>query len=235
MALSVTSKAEVTVTYLHTDGLGSVVAASDEGGDLLWRKAYMPYGAIHENGQAKNPAVGYTGYVQDEDTGLTYMGARYYDPELGRFLQMDPEGVLGNVESNPMMFNRYAYANGNPYRFIDPTGTIPESSRAMQRKSEARFDQEHKGTKQEVWIQFKGVGFRRADRAKYDKKTNTLTLYEIKAVKIASTKNKIKRRTKRAIKKRFYSNSNFGKIKSDTQQMRDLWISNSVSEDIRSL
>ncbi|WHI49544.1 RHS repeat-associated core domain-containing protein [Microbulbifer sp. MLAF003] len=127
LAFSVTSQAEVTVTYLHTDALGSVVAASDEDGDLLWRKAYMPYGAIHENGQAKNPAVGYTGHVQDDDTGLTYMGARYYDPALGRFLQMDPAGVLDNVESNPMMFNRYAYANGNPYKFIDPDGEAPKN------------------------------------------------------------------------------------------------------------
>ncbi|WP_444940663.1 RHS repeat-associated core domain-containing protein [Microbulbifer sp. ZKSA004] len=127
LALSVTSQAEVTVTYLHTNGLGSVVAASDEGGDLLWRKVYMPYGTIHENGQAKNPAVGYTGHVQDDDTGLTYMGARYYDPELGRFLQMDPASVLDNVESNPMMFNRYTYANGNPYRFIDPDGRSPKN------------------------------------------------------------------------------------------------------------
>ncbi|WHI49536.1 RHS repeat-associated core domain-containing protein [Microbulbifer sp. MLAF003] len=122
LTFSVTSQAEVTVTYLHTDALGSVVAASDEDGDLLWRKAYMPYGAIHASGQAKNPAVGYTGHVQDDDTGLTYMGARYYDPALGRFLQMDPASVLGHVESNPMMFNRYAYANGNPYKFIDPDG-----------------------------------------------------------------------------------------------------------------
>ncbi len=129
LAFSVTSQAEVTVTYLHTDALGSVVAASDEDGDLLWRKAYMPYGAIHENGQAKNPAVGYTGHVQDDDTGLTYMGARYYDPALGRFLQMDPASVLGHVESNPMMFNRYAYANGNPYKFIDPDGEAPRRNR----------------------------------------------------------------------------------------------------------
>ncbi len=50
------------------------------------------------------------------------MKARYYDPEIGRFMGMDPAGVLANVESNPQMFNRYAYGNNNPYKYVDPDG-----------------------------------------------------------------------------------------------------------------
>ena len=59
---------------------------------------------------------GYTGHVGD-NTGLVYMQARYYDPVIGRFYSNDPLGYRG-VHS----FNRYAYANNNPYKYIDPDG-----------------------------------------------------------------------------------------------------------------
>jgi len=51
------------------------------------------------------------------------MDARYYDPVIGRFYSNDPIGFRG-VHS----FNRYAYANNNPYKYTDPTGMCPEES-----------------------------------------------------------------------------------------------------------
>ena len=63
--------------------------------------------------------MAYTGKPHDDVTGLTYMGARYYDPEVGRFMGMDP---VGYQEDNPVSYNRYAYANNNPYKFVDPDG-----------------------------------------------------------------------------------------------------------------
>ena len=65
---------------------------------------------------------GYTGHLEDDDLQLTYMQQRYYDPLIGRFYSNDP---VGFTASNPMMFNRYAYANNNPYRFVDPDGRKP--------------------------------------------------------------------------------------------------------------
>jgi len=62
---------------------------------------------------------GYTGHMEDKDLSLTYMQQRYYDPVVGRFYSNDP---FGFTASNPMMFNRYAYANNNPYRYTDPDG-----------------------------------------------------------------------------------------------------------------
>jgi RHS repeat-associated protein len=62
---------------------------------------------------------GYTNHVHDNDINLTYMQARYYDPIVGRFMGMDPVGVDLNT---PAMFNRYAYANNNPYKYKDPNG-----------------------------------------------------------------------------------------------------------------
>lgn len=64
---------------------------------------------------------GYTGHLEDKDIGLTYMQQRYYDPVVGRFYSNDP---VGFTASNPMMFNRYAYANNNPYKYVDPDGQL---------------------------------------------------------------------------------------------------------------
>lgn len=106
-----------TVSFQHTDALGSPVAVTNAAGAVIDRTAYEPYGAA-----INKPAydgIGYTGHVMDGATGLTYMEQRYYDPAIGRFLSVDP------VKANPntgAMFNRYVYANNNPYRFKDPDG-----------------------------------------------------------------------------------------------------------------
>ncbi|MGH6629868.1 MAG: RHS repeat-associated core domain-containing protein, partial [Burkholderiales bacterium] len=55
----------------------------------------------------------------EDATGLSYLGARWYSPSLGRFYSVDP---VHFTESNPFSFNRYAYGNNNPYRFVDPDG-----------------------------------------------------------------------------------------------------------------
>ena len=67
--------------------------------------------------------IAFHGKVLDQDTGLSYFGARYYDPTLGRFMGVDP---VGFAESNPQSFNRYAYGNNNPYRYADPNGMWAE-------------------------------------------------------------------------------------------------------------
>jgi len=110
-----------TITYMHTDALGSPVAATDESGNVLWREHYSPFGAKLDNSeQSKGNDVGYTGHQFDNDTGLVYMQARYYDPVIGRFYSNDP---VGYTAKNPVMsFNRYLYVNNNPYKYTDPTG-----------------------------------------------------------------------------------------------------------------
>ncbi len=107
-------------TYFHFDALGSPVAASDQAGNVVWKEEYRPYGArIKQEPAAGSNTRWYTGHPQDDDTGLTYMGARYYDPIVGRFMATDPKRF---DENNPHSFNRYAYANNNPYKFVDPDG-----------------------------------------------------------------------------------------------------------------
>jgi len=108
------------VTYYHNDALGSPIAASDSEGKILWRESYQPYGERQQHEPRANAnRRWFTSHVEDADTGLLYMQARYYDPKIGRFMSMDP---VGFVEENPMSFNRYAYANNNPYKYVDPDG-----------------------------------------------------------------------------------------------------------------
>ncbi len=114
------ANAATTITYYHNDLLGSPVAATDASGHVIWRESYRPYGERLTNDPASTGNdVWYTSRRQDADTGLVYMGARYYDPVEGRFVSRDP---VGFDEKNIQSFNRYAYANNNPYRFTDPTG-----------------------------------------------------------------------------------------------------------------
>jgi RHS repeat-associated protein len=116
----VTGTANAEVTYFHHDALGSTVAATVESGTVLWREAYQPYGERLDKAVSTDEhSTYYTGKPHGDRTGLTYFGARYYDPVIGRFMGVDPVGV---DPSNTHSFNRYAYVNNNPYRYVDPDG-----------------------------------------------------------------------------------------------------------------
>jgi len=111
------------ITYLHTDVVGNPVAATDSSGAIIWKESYRPYGdRLNNQASASKNRQWFHGKEVDADTGLSYFGARYYDPTLGRFMGVDP---VGFKETNLHSFNRYAYGNNNPYRFIDPDGREP--------------------------------------------------------------------------------------------------------------
>ncbi len=121
LACSAAVSASERVTYLHTDNLGSVIAGTDASGNLLWREQYEPYGLKRLlPANAEGQRLWYTGHAHDDAMALSYFGARWYDPDAGRFLAVDP---VDWVEERPMhSFNRYAYANNNPYKHVDPDG-----------------------------------------------------------------------------------------------------------------
>jgi RHS repeat-associated protein len=105
-----------TFIYVHTDALGSPVAKTNASKAIVSITRYEPYGMTWA-GNA--PTIGFTGHVNDADTGLTYMQQRYYDPLAGRLLSIDPVTTDFNTGDN---FNRFEYANNSPYKFIDPDG-----------------------------------------------------------------------------------------------------------------
>ena len=104
--------------YYHADGLGSVVAATDNTGVTVGTQRFDAWGNVIAS-TGTIPHYGYTGREPDE-TGLVYYRARYYDPSLGRFTQRDPSGLGGGI-------NLYAYVSNNPVNLLDPSGLLPKT------------------------------------------------------------------------------------------------------------
>jgi RHS repeat-associated protein len=106
-----------TVTYIYTDNQGTPLAEADAQGNVTATFDYRPYGAQALGTPPKGP--GYTGHVNDPDTGLVYMQSRYYDPVVGRFLSVDSvRPAPGRTDYT----NRYGYVGDNPMSRVDPTG-----------------------------------------------------------------------------------------------------------------
>ncbi|WP_428986758.1 RHS repeat domain-containing protein [Stenotrophomonas lactitubi] len=123
LAIRTSSSAGATLTYLHHDALNTLAATSGTNGAVLTRHFWSPYGEADAAPAAKIP--GYSGHLADVDTGLVYMGRRYYDPQLARFISTDP---LASSTSGGPNFNRYRYASNNPFRFSDPTGACDQAT-----------------------------------------------------------------------------------------------------------
>lgn len=109
----------------HADGRGDMVALTAADGTVSARASYGAYGEeLGQNGDWTTPfRAGGAWGIQTDDNNLRYHRARYYHPGLRRFLSRDPN--LGDIQS-PGSLNRYAYAMGNPLRFVDPTGYYNE-------------------------------------------------------------------------------------------------------------
>ncbi len=115
------------IAYYHTDALGSPVVQTDAAGQEIAdsRRRYEPYGKTLSALAPADQGPGYTGHVTDVLTGFSYMQQRYYDPLAGRFLSTDPVMVNTTDGSN---FNRYSYANNNPYKYVDPDGRFADTA-----------------------------------------------------------------------------------------------------------
>jgi RHS repeat-associated protein len=103
--------------FYHQDGLGSVTDLTDAAGATAKSYAYDAYGNILESPGTLEQPYTYTGREFDNESGLYYYRARYYDPATGRFLQKDPIGVLNNI-------NLYPYTRNNSTNLVDPLGLI---------------------------------------------------------------------------------------------------------------
>ncbi|QUL56314.1 RHS repeat protein [Paenibacillus tritici] len=104
--------------YLY-NGHGDVVQIVDTTGKVVNNYTYDEWGNITGQKEEISNSFKYTGEVYDEETGLYYLRARYYDPSMGRFLNEDT--VEGQID-NPLSQNLYTYVENNPLKYIDPSG-----------------------------------------------------------------------------------------------------------------
>ena len=122
---SPSSSAVERVIYFHNDIHGSPVAVTDDEGDVIWRESYKPYGERLTKQEGTEPhTLWYTGKTEEAAFGIQYFGGRWYHTGSNRFMTFDPASARENI-ANPLMFNRYIYANNNPYRYVDPDGNSP--------------------------------------------------------------------------------------------------------------
>lgn len=111
--------------YYHFDGLGSVTELADSAGAVVEKYEYDAYGkpSIFDgsNNSLPESAIGnvymFTGRRFDKESGLYYYRARYYDAQIGRFLQTDRIGFSGEI-------NLYSYVQNNAVNFVDPSGEV---------------------------------------------------------------------------------------------------------------
>lgn len=101
--------------FFHQDGLGSIIAITDTSGQKVQSYDYDSFGNPTQTTNFRNSYL-FTAREYDEETGLYYYRARYYDPKVGRFISKDPIGFNGGD------VNLYRYVSNNPVNATDPSG-----------------------------------------------------------------------------------------------------------------
>jgi RHS repeat-associated protein len=107
--------------YYQYDGLGSVRSLTDRKGVTKGLYAYDAFGKPLISASTVDNDFQYTGEQVDDETGLIYLRARYYDPETGRFISRDP---FAGFDTNTQSLNRYTYVQNNPVLYADPSGKL---------------------------------------------------------------------------------------------------------------
>jgi RHS repeat-associated protein len=103
------------ISYLHDDHLGRPESATNAGQAVVWSAINTPFGQNLHQGSLAQMNLGFPGQYYDTETGHWYNVNRDYDQGTGRYLESDPIGLGGGV-------NTYAYVGNNPLSGIDPYG-----------------------------------------------------------------------------------------------------------------
>ena len=127
LAGTVTKAADGSLTkvhHFHLDHLGSPRLVTDKDGAIESEHRYYPFGEEATSSVQDDHPMKFTGHERDfnqkgKGDDLDYMHARYCDPQMGRFLSVDP---VQGTPASPQSWNRYAYVRGNPMKFVDPDG-----------------------------------------------------------------------------------------------------------------
>ncbi|SMC16641.1 RHS repeat-associated core domain-containing protein [Andreprevotia lacus DSM 23236] len=105
-------------SYYEADGLGSTQQLTDASGSVTAEYEYSAFGEPQTLATQSSGYL-YTGEYRDQDTGLQYNRARWYDADVGRFLSQDS---FDGHERLPITLNKYNYGNANSVNFVDPSG-----------------------------------------------------------------------------------------------------------------
>jgi RHS repeat-associated protein len=143
--------------YYHADHLGSTSWVTDQNGKVHEHVEYYPYGEAwwepkydRDGAGVKGQQFLFTSKELDEETGLYYFGARYFDPKRARWESVDPviSVPIGNLDHSsgrlyegggerseadwvvawPAMLSRYSYVLNNPSKYVDPDGRTPKGA-----------------------------------------------------------------------------------------------------------
>ena len=112
-----------TTYYYVTNLQGDVMGMVDASGNSVASYTYDPYGKVlTATGELadKNP-LRYRGYYYDSETGFYYVSSRYYDPEVGRWINADDADYIG-ADGSPLSYNLFAYCLNNPVNRTDVEG-----------------------------------------------------------------------------------------------------------------
>jgi RHS repeat-associated protein len=109
------------VYFLHDDRLGAPQVATDSYQNGVWSANYGPFGELSTVPGLIVQNLRLPGQEFDVDAGLYHNGFRDYVPGWGRYLQSDPIGLVGGL-------NTYGYAEGNPVNSVDPLGLCSVSA-----------------------------------------------------------------------------------------------------------
>ncbi|WP_187414954.1 polymorphic toxin-type HINT domain-containing protein [Nonomuraea sp. PA05] len=124
------------VTWLLAGKHGSTQLAVNDTTGTVSRERYLPFGQRRGGDDLPFTDRGFLGKTEDASTGLTYLGARFYDPAIARFISTDPELDL----RTPEWANAYSYAGNNPVEQSDPDGRRVDTGN---RESDANFAETH--------------------------------------------------------------------------------------------
>ncbi|HKT09249.1 MAG TPA: RHS repeat-associated core domain-containing protein, partial [Gemmatimonadaceae bacterium] len=108
-----------TYYYLSSIGTPGIAALIDSTGKIKNRYRYSPWGGLEDSLETVSNVLKFAGREYDPETHLYYNRARYYDPQLARFISEDPIGQSAGT-------NQYAYAGNNPIGAVDPSGACAE-------------------------------------------------------------------------------------------------------------
>jgi RHS repeat-associated protein len=118
---SIASRTSTGLTWLANDHHGTAQISIDPNTLATMTRRSMPFGETRTAAPTWANDKGFVGGTQDP-TGLVHLGAREYDPGVGRFISVDPALDL----SDPQQWNGYAYSNNSPTTFSDPSGMMLE-------------------------------------------------------------------------------------------------------------